>query len=180
MPDMLTLRHLGPAQVDQAYPIVQSMCPDLDVEAWRLFAKSIGEHAEDQAGIMTVQYQGYIHGLFSYCVEPHLVHQRVLLVDNVMVVDLFNPRAVADALLRAMDELADRLGCRAIHSFLPRNAHRAEGQPHWLVERFCSHGHHLESAALCKRLPERGHGTERGDANGASAPESALTGLRLR
>lgn len=180
MADMLTLRHLGPAQIDQAYPIVQSVCPDLDVEAWRRFAKSIGEHAGDQAGILTVQYQGYIHGLFSYCVEPHLVHMRALLVDNFMVVDLFNPGAVAEALLRAMDDLARRLGCRAVHTFLPDRSRRPEGHPPWLVERFRNHGHRVESIAFCKRLPEGGNGAEHADGDDVTLAGGALTGIKLR
>ncbi len=165
MPDLLTPLQLGPKQIDQAFPIVQSLMPGLSVEDWRYFAARITEYRDDLAGIMTVQSQGYIHGLFSYKAEPHLAHGRVLMVDNFIVLDLFNPAAVAEALLRAMDELALRLDCKATHTMLPDGPHAMADYRHWLLGRFRTQGHQMESVALCKRLGQE-----------AAAPPRAANG----
>lgn len=157
MSDLFSLLPLGPKQIDQAYPVVQSIIPDLDVSVWRDFAEQIGARPEDQAGIITVQNKGYIHGLFSYAIEPHLLHGRLLLIDNVFVLDLFNPRAVAEALLDAVDGLAARLTCGAIQTTLPRLGEAGtKDRRDWLFEQFQTRGHVIENTVLCKRLGQGG------------------------
>jgi len=154
MSDLFSLLPLGPKQIDQAYPIVQSILPDLDVNVWREFAEQVGARPEDQAGIITVQNQGYIHGLFSYAVEPHLIHDRLLLIDNFFVLDLFNPGAVAEALLDAVDKLAARLGCRGIHTALPKPVEEIAEPQDWILHRFRAYGHVIENITLCKEFPK--------------------------
>lgn len=154
MSDLFSLLPLGPKQIDQAYPVVQSILPDLDVNVWREFAEQVGARPEDQAGIITVQNRGYIHGLFSYAVEPHLIHQRQLLIGNFFVLDLFNPRAVAEALIDAVEALAARLRCRAIHTALPKPMGEAAAPQDWVLDRFRARGHVLENTTLFKELPK--------------------------
>jgi hypothetical protein len=167
MPELFTPRHLGPNQIDQAYPIVQSIVPGLKVDDWRMFARRVHDLSADVAGIMTVQSKGYIHGLFSYTVEPHLQHRRVLSVNNVVVVDLFDPGAVAEALLEAMEALALDLDCRAIHTMLPNGPHSPPNYRRWLLNQFRVQGHEVESLALCKRFGGE-HGGGRIDASTAN------------
>ena len=170
MSDLFSLLPLGPRQIDQAYPIVQSILPDLDVSVWRDFAEQIAARPEEQAGIITVQNQGYIHGLFSYAIEPHLIHERVLLIDNFFVLDLFNQRALAEALLDAVDALAKRLKCRAILTAVPRQPEDAANQGNWVLDRFRAWGYTLEKSTLCKDLPKDAHhnGGHDGDTSGNS------------
>lgn len=155
MSDLFSLLPLGPKQIDQAYPIVQSIVPDLDVSVWRDFAEQIAARPRDQAGIITVQSQGYIHGLFSYVIEPHLIHERILLVDNLFVLDLFNPGAVAEGLLDAVDDLAEQHHCRVIHTSVPKRPSDARDQGDWILSLFKARGHCLENMTLCKRLAQR-------------------------
>ena len=155
MPDLFISMRLNVSQIDQAFPIVQSMAPQLDIDQWRRFAAAHCDKPHDTAGIMTAQNGGYIHGLFSYSVEDHLEHRRILLIDNVFVVDLFNPHLVAEALLRAAETLAHDLKCSAVHTLLPRGSEDHEGYAEWLRQRFQEMGHHIETTALCKRLIQR-------------------------
>ena len=154
MPDLFTHKRLGLQQIDQAFPIVQSVMTGLSVDDWRDFARRFAAYPDGDAGIMTVQYQGYIHGLFSYTIEPHLIHDRVLMVDNFIVLDLFNPRAVAIALLEAMDGLCRTLCCGAAHTMLPSGPQMTAEYRRWLLAQFRRHGHEVESLALCKRVAE--------------------------
>lgn len=137
-------------QVDQAFPLVQSILPDITIDVWRRYAASMLDRSFADRGIMTVQALGYIHGLFSFRVEDSLQHGRSLLVDNFTVLDLFTPAAPAIALLRAMDDLAEALDCRAIHTYLPNGERLAPDYRGWILRQFRDRGHHVESVALCK------------------------------
>jgi hypothetical protein len=169
MNDTYVAKPLGHRQIDQAFPVVQTIAPDLGVERWRDFAAAILAAAELESGdaapagapeqgirprgIMTVQNaRGYIHGLFSYTVEENLRHGRVLEADNFIVLDLFDPAGAAAELLGAMDELAGQLGCSAIHTNLPDDYSSLPGYCNWLLTSFREAGHAVETLRLFKRL----------------------------
>lgn len=182
MDDLYFAKPLGKHQVDQAFPLIQTVAPALDIDRWRRFAavwiedparrRTAGDRTA--AGIMTVQSErGYIHGLFTYMVTEHLRHGRTLEADNFIVVDLFNTAGAAGALLRAMDQLARTLGCQAIHTNLPeRYVDRLDGQVIGLgrsptVGCFGSAGHRIETVRLCKQLDGANDNTGLGVANDA-------------
>lgn len=161
---------LGRRQIDQAFPIIQVIAPDLDMARWREFAAAKLSQASavagaageadrvlPPAGIMTVQDgRGYIHGLFSYSAETHLRHGRVLEVENFIVVDLFDLSLAAAELLRAMDKVAWTLGCHAIHTSLPDIGSTASGYRGAVLDCFREAGHRVETLRLCKhRHPDR-------------------------
>jgi len=177
MDDGFIAKPLGRRQIDQAYPLVCAMAPGLGVDQWRAFAAALldsatlGSSTEGAAGdgdagkgrlpasrgIMTVQNaQGYLHGLFSYTAEPHLLHGRTLCVDNFVVLDLFDVAGVAEALLQAMEGLARRLGCAAIHTTLPDRLTRHDSlqgshrDP--IPDCFRTEGHRQETIRFCKDL----------------------------
>ncbi|EWY37847.1 hypothetical protein N825_15715 [Skermanella stibiiresistens SB22] len=168
MHDIYVAKPLARRQIDQAFPVVQTIAPDLDIERWREFAaailaapelessagRSVGSHLrEGGRGIMTVQNsRGYIHGLFSHAVEDHLRHGRVLSVENFIVLDLFDLDGAADALLGAMDKVADDLGCAAIHTNLPDDYSSLPEYCDWLLGCFREAGHAVETLRLCKQM----------------------------
>lgn len=177
MDDGFIAKPLGRRQIDQAYPLVCAMAPGLGVDQWRAFAAAVldsatlGSSTEGAAGdgaaregrlpasrgIMTVQNaQGYLHGLFSYTAEPHLLHGQTLCVDNFVVLDLFDVAGVAEALLRAMEGLARRLGCAAIHTTLPDRFARPDSlqgsRRDPIPECFRTEGHRQETIRFCKDL----------------------------
>ncbi|HYD30223.1 MAG TPA: hypothetical protein VEB64_05120 [Azospirillaceae bacterium] len=167
MDDAYFVKPLGRRQIDQAFPVVSACSPGIGVERWRAFAAAVIPAADLEAapssphaivmaddspatpaptGIITAQSdRGYIHGLFSYAVEPDLRHGRVLTADNFVVLDLVDPDAPATVLLKAMEHLARRLGCGAIHASLPEGA-----AP--MLNRLHHAGHHPEARRLCKPL----------------------------
>lgn len=102
---------------------------------------------------MTVQNaQGYIHGLFSYTVEEHLRHGRVLTVENFIVLDLFDMAGAADELLNAMDDVAETLGCAAIHTNLPDDYSSLPDYCNWVLSCFRDAGHAVGTLRLSKRM----------------------------
>lgn len=164
---------LGKRQIDQAFPVVRAIIPDLAVERWRAFASTritdsdsvAPAEAPDPTGIMTVQNEhGYIHGLFSYTVEEHLRHGRVLAADNFIALDLFDVESAAHALLQAMDRVARGLGCAAIHTNLPENYTALPDYCTSLLGYFRGQGHAVETLRLCKTL-------DRTNDNAAARPE---------
>lgn len=160
MDDGFVAKPLGKRQIDQAFPVVRAILPDLGVERWRAFAAAVLDRAQGAAdarvprtGIMTVQNaRGYIHGLFSYATEENLSHGRVLSVDNFIVHDLFNLPDAAVALLRAMDGIARGLGCSAIHTNLPQAYSTSVNYCNPVLNSFREEGHALETLRLCKPL----------------------------
>ena len=156
MPERFEARLLSEEQVDQAFPIVQSAIAGITMEAWRRFAQAMVSADRCVSGVMTAQSRGYIHGLFSYRACPSLRHQTQLLVENFIVLDLFNPSGAASALLGAMDELADDVGCEAILTTVPNSIRRASDYRRWLVGHFQECGHHEDSVMLCKHIAEWG------------------------
>lgn len=164
MDDGFIAKPLGRRQIDQAYPLVCAIAPGLRVDQWRAFAAALlgtapkGSGAESsgppaEAGIITVQNaQGYMHGLFSYRVELHLRHGRVLSVDNFVVLDLFDLAGIAETLLRAMDLLARRLGCAAIHTTLPERDLVRDSWRNPIPDCFRTEGHRQETIRFSKDL----------------------------
>lgn len=152
-------------EMEQAYPLIQSIAPDLSLESWLEFACDIGDMPPTgfgPCGIVAAQSgRGYIHGLYTYMVEPDLRHGRILNVDNFVAFDLANRWNVVRKLLAAMDEQADRYGCKAIHVRLPDRLTQDKAAKQTLLAKFHDHGHDVRSLGLCKDLAvtwsDRGH-----------------------
>ncbi|CAO3418340.1 hypothetical protein [Azospirillum endophyticum] len=162
MDDGFIAKPLGRRQIDQAYPLVCAIAPGLGVDQWRAFAAALlddatrsgGSGLPADRGIMTVQNaQGYMHGLFSYAVEPQLFHGRTLSVDNFIVLDLFDVAGIAGTLLQAMEGLARRLGCTAIHTTLPERYLSRASRRTPIPDCFHIEGHRQETIRFCKDLP---------------------------
>lgn len=164
MDDSFIAKPLGRGQIDQAYPLVCAMAPGLGIDQWRAFAAAlldsatVGSSAGKDGlpaarGIMTVQNaQGYMHGLFSYAVEPQLLHGRTLCVDNFVVLDLFDVAGPAETLLQAMEVLARQLGCTAIHTTLPERYMPRDSRRNPIPDCFHTEGHRQETIRFCKDL----------------------------
>ncbi|HYG90520.1 MAG TPA: hypothetical protein VD978_30170 [Azospirillum sp.] len=160
MDDGFIAKPLGKRQVDQAFPVVRAILPNLALDRWRAFAAARLDRTQGasgpaviRAGIMTVQNErGYIHGLFSYSADDHLHHGCVLTVENFIVHDLFNLPDVAATLLRAMDTIARDLGCSAIHTNLPETYAMLSDYCNSVLASFRAEGHTVETLRLCKPL----------------------------
>ena len=145
-------------EIQQAYPLVQSIAPDLTLESWLAFASDIDRPQPagfGPGGIVAAQSgRGYIHGLFSYLVEPNLRYGRILNVDNFVAFDLIDRWKVAPKLLSAMDEQANHHGCKAIYVRLPDRLMRGPVGRQALLAKFQKYGHDLRSVGLCKEIAD--------------------------
>ncbi len=150
MPDLFTAKLLDRPQIDQAYPVVQSVLPNLRVEDWRQQADKLIDAPDAQSGIMTVQHRDYIHGLFCFRTERGLQHARVLIAETFIVLDLFNAAAAVRALIAAMDRLAEELGCDAIQASLPAGEICTPDYRRWVLEQLGQLDQRVHSVILLK------------------------------
>ena len=90
----------------------------------------------ERRGIMTAQADGYIYGLFSYYAGRNLEYGDTLIVENLAVLDLLTPKAVAAALVCEMDSLMAQLECRAIQTVLPNGKRLTPASRRSIVGRF--------------------------------------------
>jgi hypothetical protein len=150
----LKIRPLSAKRIAQAFPLIQTALPEVTLAAWRGFAAALMSGADDrEGGILAVSDEhDYIAGLCSYQVVPDLVHGRLLDTDHFVAFDLLDRRPVAEALAEAVEALARKRGCSAVHTHLPqRNA--APPEPgNDLAELLAARGHRIENLDLCKRL----------------------------
>jgi hypothetical protein len=141
-------------QIDQAFPLVHTIAPELPLAQWRAFATAMVDASGDPPrGIVALQTrQGYIVGLFSWMVDDHLRHGRVLTVENFVVVDLFDLEGAAGHLLEAMEPLAVEHRCQAIHTALPEAYSSLAERANQVLGRFRDLGHQLGTLHFCKPL----------------------------
>ncbi len=117
MTDTYMIRPLGADQIAPAYPLVSIFEPQLTQDQWQDYAGTLIEQAGDgeERGIITVQsLQRAIYGLSVQWARPDLHRGRILEIENFAVVDIAGNRKPAILLLRALEELAGRLGCSCI------------------------------------------------------------------
>lgn len=146
MPETPSAIPLDPEGIDQAYPIVHTQLPTLTLDDWRHYARDLIVGARPACGVMTAQHGGYIRGIFCHWPDRSLLHGDLLVVDNFAVMDLFGPAGATQTLIDAMESMAERHGCGAIHTLLPgRRITPFHGQ-------LQAQGHHLSSVVLCKPL----------------------------
>lgn len=146
----LKAKQLRPESIAQAYPLIQAALPEVPLEAWLAFASALVEQRDPpETGIISiVSEQGYIAGLSSYQVHRSLTHGHSLTADHFVAMDLFDRRAVVNALAEAIEALARERRCGAVHTnLLEKNS--TDDTAAALARR----GHRVEAVRLCKILP---------------------------
>lgn len=146
MPEQPSAIPLGPEGIDQAYPIVHAQYPELALANWRKYARRLINTDGPISGVMTAQHGGYIRGLFCHWPECSLQHGELLVVDNFTVLDLFYPKGAVCTLIEAMESIAERFDCRAIHTLMP------DHRPTTLQGQLQAQGHRMSEVVLCKAL----------------------------
>ena len=145
----VTVRPLDRQEIAAAYPLARMLAPALDLAAWQRFAGEIlnGAPTEERGILAAVGEGGYLCGLLIYRVVHDLRHGRALTADHVLALDIVDRKPVAAALLSALEELSEALGCDALHTGFdtPQESLKAvwEGA-----------GHRKERTLLCKPSPE--------------------------
>jgi hypothetical protein len=148
----LEIKSLEPEHSRQAFPLVQSICPHLNLSDWTDFVEgvAVGPGSKNSGIIAAFTVRGYIHGLFSYAVIPNLQHGKILGVDNFVAFEFPDRLGVTQELVAKMDLLALDHCCGAVHVDLPDPAIKGSKQADPLVETFEAHGHNLKRLGLCK------------------------------
>jgi len=140
------IRPLDQAQVTAAYPLARLLVPNLDLETWRRFVAQIAaaSPAEERGILIAVGEGGYLCGLVVYRIGHDLRHGRVLNADHVIGIDIVDRGSVAGALLAALEELSESLGCEAVQTGIDAPQESLEAV--WLDA-----GHSIEKTLLTKR-----------------------------
>jgi len=144
---------LSRAQIHAVYPLIREAVPTLDLPSWLRFARHLtAPRRGGQEGIIAARREGrmFPSGLFCYRVEDDLKLGKVLIADHFIAVDLLDPGAVLAALVEQLDDLAKRLGCRAVRSLAHRGAPSVAGGLY-------AAGHRPDGALLLKTLLEPPH-----------------------
>ncbi|MGE5203883.1 MAG: hypothetical protein ACM3O6_17630 [Acidobacteriota bacterium] len=145
----VAIRVLDPKEIAAAYPLACLLAPSLDMPTWQRFAGAIlaGNPTEERRILAAVGEGGYLCGLLIYRVEHDLRHGRVLTAEHVIALDIVDRKPVAAALLAALEDLSEALGCDALYTSFdtPQESLRAvwEGA-----------GHQIARTLLCKTINE--------------------------
>jgi len=117
MTETYLIRPLEVDQIAQAYPLVSIFDPRLTQNQWLDYAGALIDRSsrDENRSIITVQsIQGAIYGLSVYWARPDLHRGRILEIENFAVIDIAGNRKAAVLLLRALEDMARRLGCGCV------------------------------------------------------------------
>lgn len=149
----LNVSLLSETEVDQAFPLMQTICPAVDLAAWRRFAEQrLTRSTENGTGILIVRNeQGCIVAIAAFQLSQDLIHGRILLADHFGALDIVDQDNVARALEAGLEKIARRHGCTAVHTNV--TASGKKGHDDWLCSVLFERGHHVEGLHMCKLLP---------------------------
>lgn len=147
-------RPLAPDRVNDAFPMARAATPGLTLDQWRDFAVEAMTRAADPAppAIMLIENEhGYVQGICAYRLQQDVGQGTVLTVEHFATIDLIDTKAVADALLAALERLAREAGCRMIHVHVPEPSpgHASRGS---LYDALRAAGHVVDGLLLSKAL----------------------------
>jgi hypothetical protein len=141
-----TVRPLDRSQLHVAFPLIRHAAPSVDLQEWCRFARrATNPRSATKRGVIVAYRADLPHpsGLFCYVREPDLLHGATLTATYFIVLDMFNPGAVSQALIDALESLGRRLKCGLVRCAPIGNA--AEG-----TTCFFAAGHRLEGAFFSK------------------------------
>jgi len=159
MPSDFIARPLRPAQVMQAYPLVQALDPGLSRDEWRAFAAEIcdARPGTEVSGIMTLQtVVGYIHGMFVHRLQRDLRQGLQLQVDHLITFELPGRLSALHAALRVIEQLAREQGCDAVNVNMPTRASVGFARGNHSDDAFDANGYQTHAACWCKLLRDPG------------------------
>jgi len=138
----LTLDEIG-----VVYPLVHAVAPDIDLDAWRSFARQLVDGAADlsHGAIGLRNGAGYVCGLLIYHTGIELRQGRVLAVDLFAALDLLGDERATLALVDAAEVKARELRCAATRIRLDATQRSA-------AQRLLAAGHRLQGSLFCKRV----------------------------
>lgn len=148
----LNVSLMSAEDIDQAYPLIRTLCPSAELEGWRRFARQrLSPDIEVGTGILAVRNeQGCIVGIGAYQITCDLLHGPILLADHFCALDIVDPANVARALEGGIERVARRHGCSAVHTTVASSDGQGDS---WLCGILHERGHRVEGLHMCKLIP---------------------------
>lgn len=151
----LSIRSLTLAQLSQAFPLARAAAPELTLDVWLAYVRTLGGAAHEGSGgvVGALGEDGYIYGLFCYerrCESS--VPDRILAVEQLVVLDIVDPAGTLNALLGAIDRIAARANCRRIHLALPARQAAPDFGRMPSTDPFRKAGYIADGLHLCKHI----------------------------
>ncbi len=153
MRQRLSIFRLARDRAPQAYPLVNSIHPDLTLDAWLNYVDALNEGVGMDAGILAaVETQGYMHGLFAYRIEPDLSDGRVLAIENFVAADVCGRDDAGRDLIEVINRLADDKCCGAISVSVAQDVPAMVVNPTATFGRFSRDGLAADAVRLRKQV----------------------------
>ena len=143
-----SIKHLSAERVVQAYPLARDILGCSSVDDWAAFAEPLTRPASSnhpEQGIIVIERNTYIRGLFSYLVRQGLNGNRVLDVQNFTVLEMAGGERVTDELIKGAERIARRLRCNSLFLTVPKKSN-------WTIRQLEDRGHTIESFCFSGRV----------------------------
>lgn len=149
----LNVSLLSEGEIDQAFPLIRTICPDSDLENWRRFAKQrLARGSENGTGILIVRNeQDCIVAVAAFMTSQDLIHGPILFSDHFCALDIVGQGNVARALENGIEKIARRHGCTAVHTNIASSGQQSDDG--WLCSILYERGHRVEGLHMCKLIP---------------------------
>jgi len=147
-----TIRHLAADRVVQAFPLARDLLGCASVEDWVAFAAPLTKPEIDnhpEQGIIVVERNDYIRGLFSYMVRQGLNGNRVLDVQNFAVLEMTGVDKLTEELIKGAERIAQSLHCDSLFLTVPKKSS-------WTIRQLEDRGHAVEGFCFGGRVSRAG------------------------
>jgi hypothetical protein len=147
-PGALVVSPLTPDLVRPAFPLLREAAPELSLAEWLRFARRLAAPARTRReGILAARRAArpFPCGLCYWRSTPDLAAGHALTAEHVVAMDMLDPALVLDALLLELDQVAERLDCRAVRSVVQPGAGM-------LSARLVAGGHSPTASLFSKRV----------------------------
>jgi hypothetical protein len=140
-------------EVDHAFPLIRTVCPEAELDSWRRFAqRRLAKVSGNETGILVVKNeQDCIVGIGAFLLSDGLQHGPVLFADHFCALDIVGQASVARVLEDGIEKIARRHHCVALHTTIAASGKQADDG--WLCAILHERGHRIEGLHLCKLLP---------------------------
>lgn len=123
-PGGLSVLPLQRDQIAMVYPLIQILKPDISLERWLAYARSLVHVRETgtTGAKVAVNHAGHIFGMFTWRQEDDLNHGRRLSVENFIAMEVVGLPIIGAAMVAEMKRQAAKQRCATVRAALPSRA----------------------------------------------------------
>ncbi len=154
----LTVKSLDSSDSARAFPLIQAHDDRCTLDQWQRYVLALVDpddlpaDAAPSGTFVATDVMGYIHGLFTYRVTPHLIAGRALQIEHFVPFEGLTAPGVARILLLEVEHLARRLACRSVAIDVPARKLPVAEPTHPALPLLDAAGHRLDTARLVRAL----------------------------